>query len=739
MLVDVPTLRRNFYRLPEQPFASEVLIPAFREAVEVRGVFGWFSASWIARLAPGLAVYLQRSDTRAVEMTISPVLFESERQVVEQAVLLSDEEAGCRVSQVFKHGRSDIDALANHALDCLGWMLATDRLRLRIAVPVPSSNFHPKMWGFGDDRDFVVAWGSGNATGRGVAGGVEHMEVAVSWDDGDEDYFESVRGALDDWLNGCSLGIDRVLDLPQAVKEQIIETAPDTAPTESDYLLAVAVDGGPTWAVDPSQELRRRFERSMAGPPPRLAIPSALEWQDGAYAHQGEAVAAWELDERGILEMATGSGKTLTALICATRLQDRNPDRALLVVVSAPSRALVMQWSSEIAGFGLRAVTPSLEADPGSALSGALRQLRRGATVAIVVTNVMLCDPAFQATMSQETVETDRLLIADEAHGLGADGFVRNKPVFFEKRLALTATPIRQYDPDGTEEIFDFFGRPVYSFGLDKAIGFCLVPYRYYVHATALGQDELDDYVALTKRIGVAIAQDDPERRDALLIRRRRIIETAESKLALLRAVLETRGPKDLSHALVYASAKDPTQYKRIEQLLTDLQIRWAGITHEASPSAIEQAFSAFAEGNLQMLLAKKILDEGIDIPSIREAFIVASSTVEREWIQRRGRVLRKQEAKRYAVIHDFLVLPTGGGATQVPSVESMVASELGRAYAFAQCADNPSGYTGVFQNIADIRAGKLGSGHLGAAFPERTDRSEALRVAPGTPRGPLW
>ena len=271
-------------------------------------------------------------------------------------------------------------------------------------------------------------------------------------------------------------------------------------------------------------------------------------------------------------------------MICATRVQQRNPDRPLLVVVSAPSRTLVAQWRSEIAKFGLRAVAPALESSTDEALnsragatalesstdealSRALRQLTLGGTVALVVTNVMLCDPRFQATLQRESGSANLLLIADEAHGLGAEGFVKNKPEFFEKRLALTATPIRQYDPDGTEEIFGFFGQPVYTFGLDRAIGFCLTPYRYYVHASALDTDELEEFVELTRRIGAAIGQDDDERRDALLIRRRRIIETAEAKYSLLRSVLLRRGTRELSHALVYASAKNPEQYERIAAL----------------------------------------------------------------------------------------------------------------------------------------------------------------------------
>ena len=157
------------------------------------------------------------------------------------------------------------------------------------------------------------------------------------------------------------------------------------------------------------------------------------------------------------------------------------------------------------------------------------------------------------------------LLIADEAHTLGAEGFLSNKPEFLELRLALSATPERQYDPDGTEEIFAFFGPSVYEFGLDRAIGFCLSPYNYYVHAATLGGDELDEFNYLTNKIGAAIGRGldiDQEGLTSLVIARRRIIETAQSKLSLLQAVLEQRGPRSLKHTLIYASSKNPEQFE---------------------------------------------------------------------------------------------------------------------------------------------------------------------------------
>ena len=726
-----------------------VLIPGFRAATSVRGAFGWFSAGWIARLAPGLADYLNRPDTAPIDFTVAPTLFAAERTVIEQAYRMSADEAAQRVADVFVGGRAQASALGRHALDCLAWMVATERLRLRVAVPKAESNYHPKIWLFDDGIHQVLARGSGNATGRGVASGVEHLDVDVTWIDHSRVRVADGIAILNDWARGRSAGIECVVELPEALELDIIDTAPDDAPSQEDYAKAVNEDTNPAWATDPTATLRERFATTSTRDRPRLTIPERLEWRQGPYAHQGDAVAAWESDphpEHGTISMATGAGKTLTALICATRLQDRLGEQPLLVVVSAPSIPLVVQWKDEVRRFGLTPVAPSLERNANVALTNLFRGLAAGGTHVAIVTNNLLCSPAFQSTVSLKTSHDGgvipTLLIADEAHTLGAEGFLSNKPQFFERRLALSATPERQHDPDGTEEIFAFFGPPVYEFGLDRAIGFCLSPYNYYVHAATLDGDELDEFDALTARIGAAIGRgldDDDETLTSLKIARRRIIETAHAKLALLRAVLEQRGPRSLQKVLIYASAKNPEQFDEIAAMLTDLDVRWAPVTQDttANRPRLAQTIATFSDGGYQVLLAKKVLDEGVDIPSIREAFIVASSTVQREWIQRRGRVLRRHPDKPWAIVHDFLALPPAqllrpGGAT---GMKRIIRTELDRAYSFAAHARNATGYDGVLSDLQQIRT---------AYWPEG-ERSPILQragnsvIAPATPQGTPW
>ena len=752
MLTEETTLQPGLYHLPDDPVGPKILIPGFRSAISVRGAFGWFTAGWIERLSPGLAEYLNRTDTSEIEFTVAPTFFPREREVIDTAHQMTAEEAEDRIRKIFTEGKVEASALGRHALDCLAWMLATQQLHLRIAVPKPTSNYHPKIWLFDDGDNQVLARGSGNATGYGTALGVEHLDVDVSWAEYSCERVSEGITLLDNWSQGLSSGIDFVLELSEALKQDIIKTAPETAPKISNYIDAAKEFGNPTWAIDPLEALRKRFSTPTKATKPRLEIPKSLIWQTGDYAHQGKAVTAWESQsepERGTISMATGAGKSLTALICATRVQDGIGDAPFLLVISAPSVPLIEQWQKEVKRFGISAITPTLESDTNLALTKFFRSITSGGTHVMIVTNNLLTSTEFQATVSMKiqnkTKPIANMLIADEAHTLGTEGFINNKPEFFQRRIALSATPEREHDKDGTEEIFEFFGPPIYEFGLDKAIGFCLAPYSYYVHACTLNENEFEKFIELSSRIAAMSYSNDSEDSKVsenltrLLIARRRIVETAKAKLALLKEVLIHREPHQLENVLIYSSSKDPQQFNEIGKILNDLDIRWSYVTQETTRNRkqLVQTIETFKKGGYQVLLAKKVLDEGVDIPCIREAFIVASSTVQREWIQRRGRVLRRHPEKPWAIIHDFLALPPSQYINSEASKSSkgIIQTEINRAYIFAAHSQTSVNQNGTFKQLEKIEKAYWPNGNSTTILKRPGD----LIIAPSTPRGKPW
>ena len=206
----------------------------------------------------------------------------------------------------------------------------------------------------------------------------------------------------------------------------------------------------------------------------------------------------------------------------------------------------------------------------------------------------------------------------------------------------------------------------------------------------------------------------------------------------MLRDVLDRRKPRSLRHALVYATAKDPAQFDQIGDLLTSVGIRWAPVTQAETQNRkqMAQILDTFRAGGYQVLLAKKVLDEGVDIPSIREAFIVASSTIEREWVQRRGRVLRRHPDKPWAIVHDFLALPPAETLrTAEPSLKRIVESELGARILVRYLCTKRSwlnGYDGLARRIRDTY---WPTGALSDVLQNEGDRS----IAPGMPKGAPW
>lgn len=174
-------------------------------------------------------MYLNWKGAKSIDFTVTAALFGNEWIVIERAVRVSGDEAAQRIVDVLVKGRVDASGLARHALDCLAWMIAIDRFVLRIAVPTPESNYHPKIWLSDDGENQVVVRGSGNATDRGVAAGVEHVDVDVSWTPRSRHRVGNGVAMLDAWAQGQSGGIETVVPLPAVLARDIIQTAPDNS------------------------------------------------------------------------------------------------------------------------------------------------------------------------------------------------------------------------------------------------------------------------------------------------------------------------------------------------------------------------------------------------------------------------------------------------------------------------------------------------------------------------------
>ena len=682
---------RPLYFLPADPLAEEVLIPSFRAADKVDCMVGYFSSAVLSELAPGLAAFISNSE-ESFRLVVSPYLREEDKAAIEEGTRTPEDIANALLDEFLVTE----DALERHALRCLSHLLRVGRIEIRIAV-MKDALFHPKVWVFERGEEALAAHGSSNLTRSGIRKNFEQINVSRSWEDGTQAYvvekfkyqFERLWGNHED---DCI-----VVDLPKAVKDDLLRTYGSDAPPSEDEFLALYRKAGRsnekdiTTVPEPYVPQEREF-----------AIPDWLRYEDGPFAHQGKAVKAWcDNGFRGVLEMATGSGKTITSMICAHKLFELH--EPLLIVVAAPYVPLIQQWCDEIRPFGLEPVNLTIAggaAQRAKEFGKVRRRLRTGLSTAeaVVVSHDTLCSAEFCAAI--ERFDCDRLLIADEAHNLGREAFITNPPEFFEHRLALSATPVRQYDPEGTGELFDFFGggeEPVFHFTLEEAIGTCLVEYDYHLHPVYLTETEMDEWYELTEKIRANAWRDDNGKPDEYLSKllrdRRALLETAEGKVAMLARLLAEENLTELRHTLVYTTDKAPAQLEQVNRLLGKNGLLFHQLTaaETSNREKTRRIIRSFQDGEIQVLTAKRVLDEGVNIPQICSAYILASTTIERQWVQRRGRLLRTCSAigKTHSIIHDFLALPPDIDGDLDADARALVKGELKRAQEFAGLAKN--------------------------------------------------
>ncbi|CAD5976808.1 Putative DNA helicase Rad25 [Planktothrix tepida] len=428
-------------------------------------------------------------------------------------------------------------------------------------------------------------------------------------------------------------------------------------------------------------------------------IPPSLHLR----AYQKQAVNNWFANRgRGTLKMATGSGKTITALAIATELYQKIGLQALIII--CPYRHLVTQWAKEAEKFNLN---PILAFESvrywQKQLSTELYQLRAGyqAFLTVITTNSTLISEGFQSQLRYFPEKT--LMVGDEAHNLGSPRLGESLPRNIGLRLALSATPERHFDESGTDAILNYFG-PVLQPELTLAEAIrqgALVRYLYYPILVELTEAESRAYHRLTTRIGWALMGDEKnwennETVTALLIQRSRLIASASNKLDALRQLMKTR--LNTTHTLFYCgdgsieTLEDysPRQLEATVELLgSELGYRVNTYTAETPLIEREKLRQQFERGELQGLVAIRCLDEGVDIPAIQNAVILASSCNPRQFIQRRGRILRPHPGKERATLFDMIVLPPDLDRNTLEVERNLLRKELKRFLEFANLADN--------------------------------------------------
>ncbi|MGW4627698.1 DEAD/DEAH box helicase family protein [Streptomyces rubiginosohelvolus] len=694
------------YRSDRNNLVEDFYLPALAASTAYDRAVGYFAASVIATLGQGIDEFTSRGGT--MRIIASPYLAPSD---------IKDIEDGYELRKVLQRAAlRDLelaveDVRAARGLGKLGRLVAEHRVDFKLAYVEERGRigmYHEKIGVFRDGRDVIAFKGSANETRSGLVGNFEAIEVYRSWDESDARRAARISRDFDElWENRTHML--RVIPFTDAAKVIVERSARSTA---GQYELDDLPTGGAPIRTTPLP------------PTGTLAIPPSLKVRD----YQKEAVQSWFQNQcRGILRMATGTGKTLTALSAAshlgTLLQKNNASASLLTVVVAPYQHLVDQWAKDIEWFG---VTPLRAYEATSRWSprahSLLQNIALGGTRGgvIVTTNATFGGHAFQNLLS--SYQGHLLLIADEAHNLGAAHLRTRLPAKAQYRLGLSATPERWFDEEGTDALTDYFDRVVFEMGIGEAIRrSALCRYTYTPILVELDDEEAGLYAETSAKIARLIAagtdlketadRDSPLGR--LLKKRADIIGHARSKLEILHAEMEKR--RETSHQLIYcAEGKHPLLYehgtdgpRQIDQVMemvgNELHMTAARYTSETKRSARLDILRRFENNDLQVISSMRCLDEGVDVPASRTAYLLSSSSNPRQFIQRRGRVLRKAPGKERADIIDFVVVPPADGdAIQYETERSLVRRELARVEEFAHLADNEGDTLDVLRPVRE-------------------------------------
>ncbi|BAQ66630.1 DNA phosphorothioation system restriction enzyme [Geminocystis sp. NIES-3709] len=427
--------------------------------------------------------------------------------------------------------------------------------------------------------------------------------------------------------------------------------------------------------------------------------------------YQQQAIENWLKNRgRGILKMATGSGKTITALAINEELYRQINLQVLLVI--CPFRHLVLQWTEEAEKFNL---LPILAFESAYSWHGELsRQLynihqNKQKFLTIITTYSTFISDRFQGQLPFFPEKT--LIVGDEAHNLGSPRLLSSLPDNIGLRLALSATPERHFDEDGTDFLVNYFGKVLQpEFTLKNAIEKqALVKYNYHPILVELTDKEALHYAKLTKKIGWALSEnnnlEDNHNLKALLLRRSRLIATASNKLIALKALMKNR--LDMKATLFYCGDGHINQNERQLEAVTrilgkELNYRVNIYTAETPLEEREKIKKQLISGELQGLVAIRCLDEGIDIPMIENAVILASSTNPRQFIQRRGRILRPYNGKKEATLFDMIVIPPMLEREVWEIERNLLKKELKRFIEFASLANNAENAIEIFTTLQE-------------------------------------
>lgn len=731
-----PLHRRYKSRTEWEPigFFSEALCNATQFDIKL----GFFSSSAINVLADGFAAFLYNGGK--MRMVINDILSMEDKQ----AIMAGESDVtipyfDLQNLQVIKDTLSERD---RHFFECLAWLIRNERLELKIVVPKDGEGIaHSKCGMFTDGLNRIAFDGSCNFSRTALISNIENITIFCDWD-GKSDVFR-IDDINEDFERTFS-GQDNSVNYLKAeeVKDSIVHNfnrkeIGDLLNEEIELIakrqisdfpksIQVCLERAKKKVTGLIEKLNEYPIMSINEEKPRFPFDEPREYQKLAYEN-------WKANgQKGLFAMATGTGKTLTSLNCLLNIYKKFHFYKALILV--PTITLVEQWEEECRKFNFKHIIKVCSKNLNWTSEVDAIKLKEDFNVADEEPSFIII--ATYASFARESIFRELvgfskktckqlLLIADEAHNMGAGRILdRLGGVKFLRRIGLSATPKRQFDETGNYAIMDFFGcHDGYTFEYDmqEAInnGF-LCRYRYYPHLVKLNDSEMAEYMRISLQLAKFFNADNenfPKSDDILmrlLLKRKRIIHKAKNKEAIFREIIHNRYTEkgNLKYTLVYvpegAKPDDNTSdmFDTAETVATDdysenLIDVYTQIVQDVSKTTTVKKFTSvvkgrneildkYAKGEIEVLTSMKCLDEGVDVPRSEMAIFCASTGNPRQFIQRRGRILRKHPDKHLAIIHDLVVAPEINSSMENYNMErSLLRGELNRVRDFAVLSEN--------------------------------------------------
>ncbi|WP_204179849.1 MULTISPECIES: DEAD/DEAH box helicase family protein [unclassified Staphylococcus] len=601
-------LFENFYR------------PCLNNAIKYDRASGYFTSESLKLLAEGLDVFLYNGGQ--IRIVANPNLSQEDIEAIEKGHAARESVIERRL---LKEVELSYKTIEDDTLNVLSWLIYRGQLDIKIAFTTNGSIYHEKFGVFTDQNNNAIAFsGSANETYNGLSQNFEKIDVYSN----DQDKHR-IDNAIEDfeklWSNETNEL--KVINLPETIRKKMIEYKSSIPP------LAIK--------NKESESNERKIE-------PR--------------EYQKEAINSWQTaGYKGILEMATGTGKTITSLLAAKAYNETV--KSCVTVIVVPFQHLVNQWEKDI-DFILGTDVVKCMGSQSSWINKTKEMVQEYnlglINQFVVVTTYKTATSAHFKNLFRK-LNNSAMLITDECHYITFKGFKDFPFEKFNARLGLSATPDRWWDEEGTSYMKKSVGEVVYEYTLDQAISNeKLTKYDYYPHIVEFNESEMQEYNKITQLIINNLNKEDADTKEKLEVlfrKRSNLINKANNKINVFLQDFKTKDLSKITHTLVYCA---PGDIEMIVKSISDLGVKVSKFNSDVKNKDREKLLTMFEQAQIQVLVAIKCLDEGVDVPATKTAYFLASTSNPREFVQRRGRILRKHKGKTFAVIHDYIVLPIG-------------------------------------------------------------------------------